>query len=294
MSDTNLSLTRYLLGELSETEQAALEERYFHDPRVFDEVARAESELVDAYVRGQLASATRQRFEQIYLADPRRRERVRFAEMLAAKLDREAAIAPESARRLWLGPARRPRAVGGAVAALLLVAVVSGAIWMAIESRRSRHAPTTAAGPRPGSEGAGSVRPADPPAPPPAPKSEESHPAPVIATLTLAIGSGDRSPGGGPATTLVLAPATTDVQVQLELEEHDYSTYRAVLHRIGGAEIFRRRNLVPTVGTSGRVLDFGLPASRFEAGDYLLTLQGITSGGETDDLSQILFRVRKP
>ena len=81
-------LTRYLLGELSEDERTALEEQYIADPNIFGEVARAESDLVDDYVRGKLAPEAHERFERVYLARPQRRERVKFAEALLTRLDR--------------------------------------------------------------------------------------------------------------------------------------------------------------------------------------------------------------
>src|SRR6516225_5657472 len=68
-------LTRYLLGELSEDERTALEEQYIADPNIFGEVARAESDLVDDYVRGKLAPEAHERFERVYLARPQRIER---------------------------------------------------------------------------------------------------------------------------------------------------------------------------------------------------------------------------
>ena len=61
MNDSG-SITRYLLGELPEDEQAALEARYIADSRVFDEVAKIESDLVDDYVRGKLAADVCDRF----------------------------------------------------------------------------------------------------------------------------------------------------------------------------------------------------------------------------------------
>src|SRR6266511_3274503 len=91
MNDSTHTMTRYLLGALSEAEQTALEEEYFGDPRVVDEVAKVESALVDDYVRGRLAPEARRRFEQVYLSDPRRRDRVKFAEALATRLDQASA-----------------------------------------------------------------------------------------------------------------------------------------------------------------------------------------------------------
>ena len=79
MDELEQTITRYLLGELTEQEQAALEKSYFKDPLVFNQVLQVESALVDSYARGQLSSEVRERFEQYYLNHPSRRERVEFA-----------------------------------------------------------------------------------------------------------------------------------------------------------------------------------------------------------------------
>src|SRR5260370_20864485 len=87
MDESAQIMTRYLLGELSESDQATLEEQYFTDPQVFDQVLKAENELVDNYARGQLPRQVRKRFEQSYLVHRKRRQRVKFAEALATKVD---------------------------------------------------------------------------------------------------------------------------------------------------------------------------------------------------------------
>ena len=45
-------MTRYLLGDLPEIEQTAVEQEYFADPEKFEEVWAVENDLVDRYVRG--------------------------------------------------------------------------------------------------------------------------------------------------------------------------------------------------------------------------------------------------
>src|SRR5258705_42314 len=70
---------RYLLGKLSDSETARLEERYFADDSVFNEIETAEDELVDAYARGSLSSDDRKRFEELILRYKRLGERFEFA-----------------------------------------------------------------------------------------------------------------------------------------------------------------------------------------------------------------------
>ena len=78
-------MRQYLLGALSEAEQAALEARYLGDDDAFEEMVRVEHQLVDSYVQGRLPPSERTQFEQHYLAHPDRRERVQFASALQKK-----------------------------------------------------------------------------------------------------------------------------------------------------------------------------------------------------------------
>src|SRR5690349_19219423 len=75
-------MIRYLLGQLSAGERAELEERYFADDELFNELVSLENEIIDFYVQGKLSKDQRQQFESYFLANPERREKVRFAKSL--------------------------------------------------------------------------------------------------------------------------------------------------------------------------------------------------------------------
>jgi hypothetical protein len=312
MSESHQMLTRYLLGELSEAERQALEESYFADPRVFDELASAEDELVDAYVRDQLAPPLRQHFEQVYLTDPRRRERVRFAEALAARLDgavaaqqpQRAMVATDSWWRRWLHAlGHQPPALGWALACVLLLSIAGGGLWLVSRSLRSEperaQAEAVVPGERPPDSSAPSppgitspTRPAEQPPTDPGPTPPERV-RPRFVTLALAVGPGVRSGDVGPPARLILTPETSDVRLQLMLQEHEYSSYGVRIDVVGGPEVFRRSSLRPTSGTSNATLTLVVPARRFDTGDYVLTLEGMTSSGEVEDVSQSLVHVEK-
>src|SRR4029077_2358510 len=87
MDESEQTMRRYLLGELSEGEQSALEAKYFADPEVFNQMLETESELVDGYVRGHLTRETRAQFEQSYGAHPARSERGAVAAAMATVID---------------------------------------------------------------------------------------------------------------------------------------------------------------------------------------------------------------
>src|SRR5262245_6889465 len=81
------SIQRYLLGELTEADQTALEQELLIDRGKFDQAWAVENELVDSYVRGEMSRAYRERFEGHYLASPLHRERVAIAESFLTDID---------------------------------------------------------------------------------------------------------------------------------------------------------------------------------------------------------------
>jgi hypothetical protein len=133
---------RYLLGGLSTEERAGLEDAYFGNDELFEQLLAVEDELVDAYVRGELSADERESFESRFLTTPRLREKVGFARELMRSVARERV--PEATRsavhekgKSWWHPlfatafARRP-VLGFSLAAILLVLLLGG-VWLAVE-----------------------------------------------------------------------------------------------------------------------------------------------------------------
>jgi hypothetical protein len=61
---------RYLLGQMSEAEEARYEELYFADPDALEELQLFREELIEDYLRGDLDEAERKLFEQNFLSSP--------------------------------------------------------------------------------------------------------------------------------------------------------------------------------------------------------------------------------
>ena len=284
MTDIKHTARRYLLGELTEAEQSALEETYFNDAQVFAEVAAEENALVDDYVRDRLALETRHRFEAVYLSRPERRARVEFAEALLTRVD--ASPAPsigdrsESPRANWLTAwlGHRPALAMATLAAAIVLGI---AVWTALRSTRQEpeQQQTTA-----------NASPSTPTTRPPEPTVA---PTLSIVTLAMTVGAGQRSSTPSAPTTLEIPANTDTVRLALTLRERDYGRYRVIVRAIGAEEILRRDDLKPSLEPSGPAFTIDVPASTFVSGDYMLTLQGATGTGEFDDLSQSLFRVRQ-
>ena len=81
-SNDSKLLTAYLLGELSDAEQEAIEVRYFTDDALFEQLLDIEDELIERDARGQISDSERRRLERHFLKSPARRKRLRFAEAL--------------------------------------------------------------------------------------------------------------------------------------------------------------------------------------------------------------------
>ena len=322
MNDTEQIATRYLLGELAEPDQSALEEKYFSDPALFDQVVRAETELVDNYARGRLSPQVRQRFEQAYLAHPQRRERLRFAEALAARLDqvdasgvpaKQSVRAPSWSSRfasLFEGLLQGEQRALAFSVMLVLLFLTFGSIWLALKSRRTgqelaqtqaqqaaqelheRQLQQQLANERTRNQELTAeldqVRAAMAQT---RPTPQESS-APAFVSLLL-FARGIRGSETGSAPTLTVPRGTQQVRLQLNLKDNSYPRYQVELRAIGGQEIFRRRNLKPQATKTGARFVFSLPAAKFSTGDYMLTLKGVAQDGEVEDVSKSLFRVEK-
>ena len=311
-------MQRYLLGELPEEEREALEQEYFCDRQLFEQVVRAEHELLDRYARGLLPPPVRERCESHYLAHPVRRERAMFAEALAARLEQtdEVAAAPsarsESLWGRWRASTRGPRLAWALSVALLLAA--AGAVWFlsearqlrqelaraetgrATEVRRGRELEQQAAEERQRVEQLSAElerlraeRPAATPTPTPAPPGAA---APAFVTLALAAGGMRGADAGAPAL-LVIPAGTEQVRLKLQLRDQGYSSYSAVLQSPGGGEVYAWPRLAPRTASTGARFSLVMPARRLAAGDYILTLRGVGETGEAEDVSKSLFRVER-
>lgn len=316
MNEEEKMITRYLLGEVSDGDRTALEERFFNDRRSFENVLRTETDLVDAYVRNQLPDSTRAQFERFYLAHPDRRDRVKVAAALLRRVDQKEASMSAAEhhdsisfwRRLMLE--LRGRVLIWQVSLVVAVLVIWVVVfWLAGESKRQRSELADAlAAHRVDEEHAADLEKqlADERKRSEAltaelekrqqQESEQesvgSSPTQSVATLLLTLG-GVRGSDPGRPPTLVIPRVAALVRLELRLKTVDYPSYRATLRSAGGEEILDWQRLKPAPTKSGARLILNGPASRFASGDYILTLKGITQTGELDDVSVSTFRVKK-
>ena len=294
----------YLLGALPEREREAFERDYFSNPEAFDQVACAESELLDAYARDRLPLADRERVERVYLTDPRRRERLHFARTLAAAADADAPrlSGDNPSVRRW---PRWQIAVAAAAVALFTGVIAALSIQSArlrrelidqtaaratteqalehqLAAERARSAELQRELERARAAGTGSN----------ADTSATRRSAVVALTL---FGSGRRAVDDAAIPTLVVPDGAPQIRLELVVvvDASDYRSYQLHLQHADGREVLAAGNATPRVEGTRANFALVVPASRLPDGDYMLTLRGMLSSGEADDISRSRLRIAR-
>jgi hypothetical protein len=294
-------MRRYLLGELPESEQSALEEQYFSDSERLDEVWAVENQLVDDYARGRLSRKERKRFESHYLSSPRRHERVAFARTLIEAADEEAANVVEtisSWRNRLMAAFRGPQLAWGLSLAALLLIVVGGAWFLTERSRlqdqlaalRSERAATQERERKLADQIAAERRQNDQLAAELERLRERETPRPAIFSFLL---TSSLLRGGGEPQSLTIPRDADQVELRMRLEANDYTSYQAVIRTVEGAGVFSIRNIKPRATGNGATLALKAPATKLSAGDYILTLSGLTPAGAAEEANRYFFRVSR-
>ena len=301
-------IARYLLGDLPEEQQVAIEDRAFADKDYLALVTAVENDLIDEYVRQELSPTERQQFERQFLASAERRKRVEFAKALA-----RVPVVSERAGVSWreslyafisgLNPAAR-----FAVAAVMLLFVVGGA-WLLTQTLRLRSQLTQLQAQLQQQVDAERRRNEELNARLTQEKqqreqSEESlrqlsetgdatnpPPRPVIAALTLLPGL---SRGGGEKASLVMPEDARLVRLQIGIDaDEPYKTFAVELRTVAGRQVWTRENLTARTRGKTRAVTLTLPATVLKSGDYELRLSGRKESGESEDVGFYYFDVKR-
>jgi anti-sigma factor RsiW len=310
-------LSGYLLGELPEPEQTALERQLLADRETFDAAWAVEHRLIDGYVRGELPPADRERFERHYLTSDLHRERVAIAELFLDEIEgapepMPAQVAPseiapaDSWRRRVLDSLRGPQLVFSGAMAMALLLAIGGALWLLRE--RSRLRDELAQAQRQVQTEAHAVR------------QREQALATQKQALETEIAEErargrelnaelDRLRQAQPATpaailSFLLTPLTRDktgppppviprikrgVQLLVEVGGSEYTRYQMKLQTVEGRAVLSQ----PAGKTPDRAFAAAtLPAGALARGDYVLILFGQSSAGEWEEVDRYFFRVQ--
>jgi hypothetical protein len=298
-------MRRYLLGDLPEAEREALEQAYFADEGRLAEVWEVENQLVDDYVRGMLPRAERERFEQHCLPAQFYQERVAFASSLLRSVDAEAApatLSPSWRERLAaaLGLSQLRWGVALATALLLLFA---GGWWLLAERSRMQEQLAREREARQGRERELEAQVAS------EREKNEQLAADLARLRESQTESGSQTPAprstifsflltanltrGSEPQLLAIPRAAGQVELRILLESREHTAYAAAIRAVDGAEVFSQRSLKSRVGRDGASVAVKAPASLLPAGDYILTLTGVSASGQAEEIDRYFFKVRK-
>jgi hypothetical protein len=297
---TELAMRQYLLGEASEDERQALEEVYFEDSEVFDDLTALDDALIEAYVDGTMPVEQRDGFERTLAAFPRRQARLFLVRELAARAGR--AKAPAESRTPALAAASsRPRRAwvdGGLWQWGLAAATVVLAIWAGYvirqtsalraelqEARLARADAERASASRPESR-PGPAAPTVPPAGnPDAPRATSAPAAPAIPIVALTLTPGLLRDAAIPVVTL--SKDTLLARVILVLAAPGAPQYTVRLLSSAGAERWRESGVTPSRVGMRAAVTIDLPARVLTGGEFVLE---VSTGGESDRPESYHFR----
>ncbi len=294
---------KYLLGEMTEAEQAQFEESFFQDVELSELLSDVENDLIDEYVRRELSTPGRERFERHFLVSERRREKVGLARAL---LQAENAVAPQAVsgreklpwwKAIFAAPLAPRRALLYSFGAAAFVFLLAG-LWLFSELRQLRNEVARLEADR-GTQDrqneqlrqrtseqqreSGEL----------AARKEQLEQQ--LAELRQQTGVSEREPRSAPALLtfilspgargnegpkkLVISPGTRVVRLQLNLSPGDeYQKYQVTLQSSTGDRIRSWNSLRAGSARGVGVVIIDVPASLLSGSQYEVALSGVAKG----------------
>jgi hypothetical protein len=307
-------IRKYLLGDLAEADQAALEQELLIDRGKFERVWAVENELVDSYVRDEMSRADRKRFEGHYLASPLHRDRVAIAKSFLTDIDQAVGETVEVSEKEPLLPWRRrfplrsPRLVFGVILVMALLLTFS-MVWSYIErvrltgqianvrkeaqtelaflkqrelelsSRNQEFEKQIADVSRRNEQMKAELEQLS---------QRRQAAAPTILSFLLAPAP-ERSEKAIPQSTIPLLNGKA--HLLMDLDHNDYADYQVILQTVEGREILKRRTGKVRFGKDRAFATLPVKAGELTKGDYILILFGQTADGKIEEIDRYPFRV---
>jgi hypothetical protein len=307
-------IRKYLLGDLAEADQAALEQELLIDRGKFERVWAVENELVDSYVRDEMSRADRKRFEGHYLASPLHRDRVAIAKSFLTDIDQAVGETVEVSEKEPLLPWRRrfplrsPRLVLGVILVMALLLTFS-MVWSYIErvrltgqianvrkeaqtelaflkqrelelsSRNQEFEKQIADVSRRNEQMKAELEQLS---------QRRQAAAPTILSFLLAPAP-ERSEKAIPQSTIPLLNGKA--HLLMDLDHNDYADYQVILQTVEGREILKRRTGKVRFGKDRAFATLPVKAGELTKGDYILILFGQTADGKIEEIDRYPFRV---
>jgi hypothetical protein len=314
--DDEKLMAEYLMGRLSEEDQAQIEERFLKDKEYLECLQDIEEDLNDSYVRGELSDHERELFEKRISASPEWMQRVEFARALTA-------VGTTPAEATAIQPGDKPqsiswwepllaflRAQNPAFNLVLLtsaLAILAFGSWLMLENRRLRtelqqlraerqqlvqrlQQQTDDASARVDQLGQELERERGQREQLQS-ELEKSPPEQAIISFLLLPGVGR---GGDESTKLEVPRNARIVRLNLYLQgPTPYKSYRTELRTAGGQPVWSRDGLSLRQTRTGRAIAVSLPASALTSGKFEMILKGIITKDQIEDVEYYYFNIVK-
>jgi cell division protein FtsB len=307
--EAEISMKRYLLGELAEPQQLELEQGLMTSTERFNRLLVAEDELVDEYLRGTLSAREEEKFDDYFLCAPERRRKLRFFRSLRRY------ICSHGAQTFWRWPeflTFRPfphRIIEASLAAALSLIVLGGS-WLTFRIQHLNHlleqarSQTVPAGERDDGQRQQAQLLARNDQLTSEVQFHKGQRAVLEQELTRASALRRSSPlmipfpltsgtvrSGGEMKKVTIPPGATWVQLQLDLGASDYRKYQTVLQSAEAEEIANQTTPSIKIGNDVEGVVLTVPAKRLPYGDYSLKLSGVPAVGDPENIGSYTFRV---
>ena len=272
------NLKSYLLGTSSEPERTAIDRGLLTNDEEFEQVLRAEDDLIEAYLRQELSALEQTQFEQCFLADPERQQKLRLALALRryandptkSSPDKVKAVAASTVAASWWAVLRRPVWQWATACGLLVVALLSiRAVFNSAEPTQIAHS---------------SPSPTMTIAPAPVPTGTAVLPVELFPGQTRAVGTNPKD--------VRLSPGHGTVQFKLLLLKGPYPSYEVILIADDEAPRKLAGQFQPQTAKIGSYLIVPIPVTALENGGYRIKLEGITPQG-TEKADNYAFTVKR-
>ena len=300
------------MGDLSEEELAAVEDRAFSDEDYLQEILAVENDLIDEYVRGELSGASQRQFESRFITSAERRNKIEFARALVQVTPRKAqAPAIPSLREVFNEFLARLNPFVKLSMAAAAVVIVAGFLWLLLESTRLRseinalrseqqarsnqikelESRSQELAARVESESQKPESGVTPESTPQIERVDKPTTGATVAALLLVPGL-PRSSATRPK--LVLEPNASLARLQVGIEPGDeYKSYRVEVRTRAGQEVWTQNGLRAFRTRQGRSVVVNIPARLLETGEFEVALKGLGSTGTSETLGYYYFDVLK-
>lgn len=292
LTTEDLRMRQFLLGDLGEKEREELEQLVLIEGSTRDKLLMAEDDLIEEYLEGSLKAGEREKFLRQFLSIPHQRNKLRIAKSLRRFARDEANIEtvpldPRVLSEADIDPVpSQPRPVVQSkvlpfyrnlwvyvpIAAVILIAVIVGALWYAsyrggIEREAQRQVIERELAQLNASE-------------------EQNLPADQATTLIVppfsprSVVASSSSSFNRPILELWLLPGTKRTE-----------KYNAVLQKVGSEDKYQIFNLQLHDRGGDKVVRLRIPTRFLPPGTYRVQLNGLSTGGTVTDTSEYNFEI---